>query len=234
MIIIKHDTHDYYDSLISQHGFSKEGHIYDRQFSVIKDNKEFDFIISRCNIHRFQLTQYDILITTFCVVFCGKMYPGVYVIYKDIHDIFYSFHDLEHFLNKHQLIDKVLEHKSHVDGWFNKPSKLEHFYRNRAFNVIDITDECIERKLVVAVFKPEEFDRPRYRSCYDNVEINPILKNYKFYKVFDPYSCYQEISMFVDGQLAYPGNIMIEVEDKYRIAAHGFDHKYAFRKPPSK
>jgi hypothetical protein len=50
----------------------------------------------------------------------------------------------------------------------------------------------------------------------------------------DPFTTYQELSMFVDGKIAYPGNSMTVIEDKYRIAAHGFDTKYGFRTRPSK
>jgi hypothetical protein len=40
--------------------------------------------------------------------------------------------------------------------------------------------------------------------------------------------------MFVDGQLAYPGNIVIEIDDKYKIESKGFDKKWSFRKRPFK
>lgn len=62
--------------------------------------------------------------------------------------------------------------------------------------------------------------------------VNPPLKDYQFYRMMDPYTAYQELDMWISGTLAYPQNMMIEVEDKYRIMAHGFDMKYGFRKRP--
>jgi hypothetical protein len=38
--------------------------------------------------------------------------------------------------------------------------------------------------------------------------------------------------MYVDGQLAYPGNIMVEIDDKYKITGKGFDPVYGFRTRP--
>jgi len=42
----------------------------------------------------------------------------------------------------------------------------------------------------------------------------------------------QELDMWISGTLAWPQNMMIEIDDKYRIIAHGFDEKYGFRKRP--
>src|SRR5208283_3990318 len=59
--------------------------------------------------------------------------------------------------------------------------------------------------------------------------VNPLLKDYEFYKVFDTYQAFQEIQMFIGGVLGNKEKEIIEVADKYKIAKHGFD-KFSFRK----
>jgi hypothetical protein len=59
--------------------------------------------------------------------------------------------------------------------------------------------------------------------------INPTLKTYKFFKIFDSFQALQEIQMFISGVLGTGESMIIEIEDKYKIASHGFD-KTSFRK----
>jgi hypothetical protein len=58
---------------------------------------------------------------------------------------------------------------------------------------------------------------------------NPNLKNIEFYRMIDPPTAFQELSMFIGGIMGGKSPAMIEVSDKDRIAKHGFD-KYSFRK----
>lgn len=63
----------------------------------------------------------------------------------------------------------------------------------------------------------------------DVIKMNPPLKDYQFYKAVNPVTAFQEISMFI-GNFLTTREKMIEIEDKYRIAEHGFDEK-SFRHP---
>ena len=67
----------------------------------------------------------------------------------------------------------------------------------------------------------------------DNIKFNVKLSDYDFYKKFDTYTAYQELDMWISGILAYPQNIMLEVEDKIKLTKHGFDNKYSFRTRPN-
>jgi len=51
----------------------------------------------------------------------------------------------------------------------------------------------------------------------------------EFFKIVDPFTAFQELSMFIGGIMGGKSPIMIEVADKDRIAKHGFD-KFSFRK----
>lgn len=62
-------------------------------------------------------------------------------------------------------------------------------------------------------------------STYDMVEINPILKDLDFAGVVDPFTAFQEISMFLSGVLGINEPEMIEISDKHKRDAKGFDDK---------
>ena len=77
-----------------------------------------------------------------------------------------------------------------------------------------------------------EFDVPiwlmRFFVSGNNGVLNPILKDMGFERIKDPYTAFQDISMYIS-------NVLIEqkpissVEDKHRIEQHGFDVKTSFR-----
>jgi hypothetical protein len=58
------------------------------------------------------------------------------------------------------------------------------------------------------------------------------LKEYEFFKKFDSYRAYQELSMYLGG-LAYPNKPIPQLTDELLAHAHGFD-KFSFRKDKSK
>jgi hypothetical protein len=54
--------------------------------------------------------------------------------------------------------------------------------------------------------------------------INPCLRNLKFQSLYDPFSCFQEISMFLANELAPPDIAPLRTGDDQTIArAKGFD-----------
>lgn len=58
------------------------------------------------------------------------------------------------------------------------------------------------------------------------------LKDIGFQKAVDPWTAFQELSMWVGGVLPKSGNPMVEIEDnKMKIAKAGFDDKVSFRHP---
>ncbi len=66
-----------------------------------------------------------------------------------------------------------------------------------------------------------------------NIVLNPVLKDIEFYKVFDSYRAFQEISMFISGIMGGKSPPTIEISDKIRKEKHGFD-KWSFRKESTK
>lgn len=83
---------------------------------------------------------------------------------------------------------------------------------------------------IIVNHKPKEDGAPQgkcYITTYDD-----CLKDYGFYKVMEPWRAYQELSMFVGGPLVNKRKLVPEMDNKTKVASHGFD-KYSFRRDPS-
>ena len=72
-------------------------------------------------------------------------------------------------------------------------------------------------------------DLPPYRLI-----LNPKLTDYAFGGIFDAYSCFQEIEMFMTNYLVHPDDPQIDpISDVLKAEAHGFN-KFSFRKDKCK
>ncbi len=78
----------------------------------------------------------------------------------------------------------------------------------------------------------EKHKSPIFIKTERETVINGSLKDIEFYKVFDPYTTFQEISMFLSN-IALPEPHILTINDEDLAKSKGFD-KFSFRKPPSK
>ena len=150
----------------------------------------------------------------FTIIFCGRVYPLIRIqtvdkktdVSEDQH--FYDFATYQKFLEKHALEFVNSRGRNLAENYFK----------------VNITDRqhtfLIENKVTIVIIGKDE------------IVFNGKLSDYQFYKVFDPYTCYQELDTWLSGVLAYPQNIMIEVGNESKIEKHGFDSKYGFRTRP--
>lgn len=67
----------------------------------------------------------------------------------------------------------------------------------------------------------------------DIVWLNPCLKDFDFYKVFDSFTAFQEISMFITGVLGENKIPPVQISDTDMRDAKGFDER-SFKKDPTK
>lgn len=157
------------------------------------------------------------------IVFCGDVYYGVRLhterkaglAYTCESAVFYSSGSLIAHLEKEGVdLDAIPVYGKHSP----RTSILARFNRP---NHASFRDWFIENKITVAVMENHD------------IIINPQLQSYQFYKAVDCVTAYQEIDMWISGTLAFPQNVVIEIEDKYKIQEHGFD-KWSFRKMPQK
>jgi len=84
----------------------------------------------------------------------------------------------------------------------------------------------IDNKYLVFVFR--ECNNKSGRGYSREIVLNPKLAVYGLVKLIDPYSTFQELSMFLGGVLCNEAAPMIQIEDKYRIEGRGFD-KWSFK-----
>jgi hypothetical protein len=161
----------------------------------------------------------------FVVGFCGKLYIG-WKLYTG--SPVYPYEVTTTITYDNEYIKTILEQKS----WHGN---LE----DSINNVLNFDALQIFRDLKVPVFIYDGdygrlyFDKKRYsyNNHHPKFFINPLLKDYEFYKVFDSFQAFQEVSMFMGGVLGNREKDIVVVEDKYKIAQHGFD-KWSFRKMP--
>lgn len=164
----------------------------------------------------------------FRVALCGKIYGGIDLRYvapgampaEGIH---------EHYYDADSLLARIVALGFEDEIFPDASSKQK---RNFVMSDFLRSSQPVNSGFFVAHAEPITLvERREYTARY--VTINPQLAALSFYKVLGPWEVFQEIEMFL-GSLAAPENQPpVSIEDKYRIAQHGFD-KMSFRKPPTK
>ena len=84
-------------------------------------------------------------------------------------------------------------------------------------------------KYRVPVFVSDHFNTDG-KEAYTTI-LNARLADYQFYRVKDPFTAYQNLSMYLGG-LASPERSIPPISDSDMLQAKGFDKKWSFRKPP--
>lgn len=218
---------DYYDTSI---GYGVDNHVvYDRasreldyyaktgeSVPIIADIKEsverFERLKGDCGL-------YSMKAAKIYIGFCGKVYQGLVAHInnksKEIDDyprrgitstetIMWRLKDVPESILDSKLVRWSLSgSKSTFREWFN-----------------DENVRCYED---VALFTKQQMVSFIYMP--DKVIINPRLKDFEFQRLVGAVEAFQEISMFISGVLGAPGKPMIELQDKDRIVAHGFDEQ---------
>lgn len=239
-IISKHK--DYYDGVAGSMGIDKTI-VYERHQTTVDNHLEIPNEFKETGGHRrnydnpiYNIGYSDLdlkkskkysFVSTFLIGFCGKLYIGwrfFYKVRKDhmpfdetVADIVYDYDVAKEYLKetywKHNLVDDV----KYVETY----DAINIF---RKFNTPVFAFEFNENKI--------EYYNGTFISN-GGLSINPVLKNFEFYKIFDAFLAFQEIQMFLSGVLGSGENDIVEVEDKYKIAQHGYDD-WSFRKEPEK
>lgn len=228
---------DYYDGVVGTMGVDKEI-VYERKERIIENPEQFPQEFTKVNDVRelFRKTnhfhnvkfyptrensKYE-EVNPIIVGFCGKLYLGFKLEYelesegyrlpeKKI-DIFYEKEDVKKYIQSHHW-------GRNLDDDYNYIENYDALHIFREYNTpVFIYDVDYTKRL----FGRETFI------------INPLLKEYEFYKVFDSFTAFQEIQMFISGVLGIGEKETVEISDKDKIEQHGYDRKWSFRKEPTK
>lgn len=231
---------DYYDGVVGTTGVDKTI-VYNRDSLELKENEYPDNFkrkiygsyfnnnvtpfVNLCHFSLKKDVKY-IAYSHFIVGFCGKLYVGWKMYFlenpKDrfstlLYHIIYDFNELK----------KYVKETSYNSNIYDEYISIVNY------NAFDL---FIKYKTPVFIYDNDykRTTHAKYTRQNDGMFIlNPCLKEYEFYKVFDTYQAFQEIQMFLGGVLGAGEKEIIEVDDKYKIAQHGFD-KWSFRKEPNK
>lgn len=236
--------HDYYDS--AQAFGQDQSVVYMRKTEVIKEAdekndqvaaifREFEKHIDTIERMRKSVrTKKGILFMLWPKVFlfCGKTYPCV-MIEKSVPN---SIKTEKTFMYDEESIKSYFENYD-IDladpiKWFGYnifkyrgSHTMKKIVRDFFTKVKVNEDVLIQSKASCLMMRIDGHRRPE-------ITVNPLLADYEFYKVFDAWSAYQELDMFIGGVLSWPHNLMIEISDADRVKQHGFDEKYGFRTRP--
>ena len=203
--------HDYYDC----------GMAYGQDPAIVLVRKDEPIEANTVSFPSLSLDYYEGAVvrrahTYIHVVFCDKVYHGVLVEGR----YFWSAESLRKHLAT--LRDTQMVVAKH---WIEKKRRpLEDYF------AVDSVSDSLRETMIKnqwAILKVEDWCKTR------KVTMNPSnLKACDFAKAIDPYTAYQELSMWVGGVLGgvSPSIVMI-TDDRILLEGHGFDHVVSFRGP---
>lgn len=215
--------HDYYDCALS-HGIDPTIVLLRGESRSIAVEQAGGSLLERYLMLKPQFLTGDLGIQSVAVAFCGKVYRGVIG---------------EHGVEKPEGIwsaDKARAFVSQQKGRsievsgrriFSEKMTLEEYFT--PFNSPDVLrDYMIANKFSILV-EEEQVSRHEEKHFL----VNPYtLKKIGFAKALDPYTAFQELSMWIGGVLGgtSPETVTIK-NDKVLIEGHGFDNRFSFRGP---
>lgn len=164
--------------------------------------------------------------------FCGKIYPFLelsYGIYSKKYC--YKLKDVDDFVDtncKEKEKNFYFKKNKHKGKHFlydwpsnQKRTNFEQFFEK--FKNITVENLFVEN--YSPLFHIQKTPNLREKN---KIEFNACLKPYEFMRIFDPYSAFQEISMYLGG-IAVPQKEIPFIDDKTLAESKGFD-KWSFRK----
>jgi len=239
---------DYYDGVVGTTGIDKSI-IYNRDSKeFIRKDKDYPkFLINSYFLRKktdvnpiVDLTPYhnpplkkDILYQTykyFVIGFCGKQYIGFKFFYEDKntinnsikYDIVYGYDNIISYLD---MTKKLYHNNNNFEEKYNKIIDLNTINIFREYNTPTF--------IYIDSIGYYTIGKNKIDHQSEKFIINPILKDYEFYKVLDVYQTFQEINMFLGGVLGNNEKDIVEVDNKTKILKYGFDLKTSFRKDKS-
>lgn len=165
---------------------------------------------------------------SYIIGFCGKIYPAVKIWQSRPADssaekMCFSVDEIQTFIETH--VKKKFQKTFHNGTKYSYGTKksFDKFFQECDKKCNDYLEMFISRRCPVFV--------AQQRTYHDQViSYNILLKDFEFYRVFDAYTAFQEIFMFMNN-LAVPQKNIPTISDEMKAQAHGYD-KWSFRKPP--
>lgn len=214
---------DYYDNAIG-YGVDKKI-VYSRKQNTLeldydqKLYKDLSKILQNRNDRIYRFKDLNAIVRPFFIGFCGKIYQGYNYIPHNS-----SFGENIYGFDKSAFPKEILELRLNKYFSFRKDD-FKTFADLLEQPIYTLENESIFKERNAPAFFFE--DHARKTIFIDN----PCLSNYQFQKIMDSTTAFQEISMFISGALGVTEKEIVQISDKDKILAHGFDNR-SFRKEP--
>lgn len=223
-MLIVSDFHDYYDSAHA-YGIDKQV-VYRRVTKNIPWEHKFMTWAERkqCPAPFEQLIG-ALVVRKFVIGFCGHMHPIIHI-QSDIggQHCFYDAHSLGIYLGQSEMkADPKLRFGFYSDYDVKSKKDTQEFFNPHNWD--KLLGKFQEYKCPVFMYGRTEDKAP-------SLVLNPVLKHYRFQKVKDPVSAFQDIHMYISGVLGVEHRPTVSISDKDKQAAKGHDGPYSFKKPP--
>jgi len=161
--------------------------------------------------------------------FCGIIYPFVKV-FVEIKNAYQTKSKVIYFYNQDSLTKFLEKIKFKIKNKFGKQLFSKEFFKKlfKQSNNLDIFFKIGNPTWSIVPIH----DRAKHIQTNYKLVINPKLEDYQFYKVFDSFTAFQEISMFIGGVLGQVHPMTSTISDEDMKYKKGFGHKYAFKTEP--
>lgn len=240
------DFHDYYDGLQS---FGQDDQLLylrkEKEECFNKRTAMFPGIENGQELYPFpwvghliwgDRNKFSIDAEAYTIGFCGKIYPLLWINFKGKKVKWcFSLDEVDAFIKSNVSKEEARAYarKGNVRLASNiwprcyQRDKFQDFYqwhydKKNSFEQLFTENKC-------PIFVGE--GKTHYQWC--KIKWNGMLKDIKFYRVFDATQTFQELSMYLGG-LASPEKPIPHIDDKIMVEAKGFDKKLSFRKSPKK
>lgn len=231
--------HDYYDSVLK---YGPDDHcVFVRESARLDANGRLpaDLAFMRPGlraVETFTAKRAPLSIVPFVIAFCGKCYPGIRLTSSGLPSGEAAFDECCYDLASYRAHMVAL-------GCSIEPERRRRRYRHwrhwhyRTESPTDLQDLTsfftADRSpaFEALVSRGSAILLCLSRRHSDDVELydNPELKTLKFYQVFDAYSAFQELEMYLGGVLAHREAPMPDFDDVLKAQQKGFD-KHSFRR----
>lgn len=217
------DFHDYYDIGLS-YGIDPKC-IYNRKEIELAINEETNTELARF-LYKDRLIvslarAYYLEPVPTVILFCGKLFINWQICDKNNPDKSINIYDKDYITNY------FIEHRP---GYYSKKYWPIDIRKNmeKRYNLLDRLNSSTEliqinRSINAPIALLE------YHSKFTTVIINPQLSKYDFQKIYDPYTAFQELSLFIPAYLKNEPET-IDISDKDKAKQHGYN-KHSFRHP---
>lgn len=228
MRILSDGLHDYYDSVQSVDQDRSITYIRRRKDIIISDAK---FPLPRWVDNGYYRTLFRCpRIKQYIVGFCGKIYPVLEIVWHDAPVKFcFNLEEVDNYIRsriKQKALPEYLAHgrkRVSVKYW---PYALRQSIFRAFFEKCEVKISSFGSFFT-------EYECPIFLAIHNNysdwdIQLNGNLAAVEFFRVFDPYRAFQEISMYLSN-LAVPIKPIPSIPDKVMVGAKGFD-KWSFRR----